>query len=166
MVSGFPWGASNLNFVFLRYSDIILLKAEALIEQNKDLDGARALINMIRTRAAESVDPFYSPVDVNPTISTYRVGEYGSAGWTQDYARKAVRMERRLELAMEGHRWFDLVRWGNTKAHMEAYQKQETPEAQAHLATFIEGKHELFPIPSEEIILNDALQASDQNPGY
>ena len=112
MVRGFPWGASNLNFIFLRYADIILLYAEALIEQNKNLDVARQYINMIREKAARSVDPYYSPVDVNPMITTYKVGEYPSAGWTQDYARKAVRMERRIELAMEGHRWFDARRTG------------------------------------------------------
>lgn len=157
MVSGFPWGASNLNFVFLRYSDIILLKAEALIEQNKDLDGARTLINMIRTRAAESVDPFYSPVDVNPTISTYRVGEYGSAGWTQDYARKAVRMERRLELAMEGHRWFDLCRWGNAVEVMNNYYRTES-QLRSHLAGANLTEDEIYmPTPIAEVRTADGL---------
>lgn len=157
MVKGFPWGASNLNFVFLRYTDIILLKAEALIELNRDLDKARLLINDIRTRAAESVDPFYSPVDVDPMISHYKVGEYGSAGWTQDYARKAVRMERRLELAMEGHRWFDLCRWGTAVEVMNEYYRTES-----NLRSYLKGasltEDELYmPTPIAEVRTADGL---------
>ena len=103
----------------------MLMKAEALIEQNKNLDEARTLINDIRRRAARSVDPAYEPVDCNPMLANYNVGEYAATGWTQDYARKAVRMERRIELAMEGHRWFDLVRWGTVVETVNAYYVSE-----------------------------------------
>ena len=80
----------------------------------------------------------------------------------------ALRHERRCELAMEGHRWFDLVRWegvdGNgLKAHMDAYKATETADAQSHMREFISGKHEIFPIPYEERILNPDMT---QNPGY
>ena len=64
--------------------------------------------------------------------------------------------------SMEGHRWFDLCRWGVAKQVMDAYKAGETAEAQSHMATFILGKHELFPIPSKEIDLNPM----DQNPLY
>lgn len=120
-----PWGASSLNYIIIRYADVLLMKAEALIEQNKDLDGARNLINQVRAKAARSVDPQYSPVDCNPLVANYMVREYNSQGWTQDYARKAVRMERRLELAMEGHRWFDLVRWGEAVTTVNSYYQKE-----------------------------------------
>ena len=76
---------------------------------------------------------------------------------------QCLRHERRMELAMESHRWFDLVRWGNTKAHMEAYQATESESARSHMAVFVEGKHELLPIPTKEIELNTALT---QNKGY
>jgi hypothetical protein len=76
---------------------------------------------------------------------------------------QCLRHERRMELAMEAHRWFDLVRWGNTKAHMEAYQATESESARSHMAVFVEGKHELLPIPTKEIELNTALT---QNKGY
>lgn len=157
MVKGFPWGASNLNFIFLRYADIILLYAEALIEQNKNLDIARQYINMIREKAARSVDPYYSPVDVNPMITTYKVGEYPSAGWTQDYARKAVRMERRIELAMEGHRWFDLCRWGIAVETMNEYYKTEA-ELRSYLNGATLSPNDVYmPTPIDEVRTADGL---------
>lgn len=125
-----PWGASNLNFMLIRVADVMLMKAEALIEQGKDLEEARDLINQIRRRAARSVDPYYLPVDCDPNTANYYIGEYPAAGWNQDYARKALRMERRLELAMEGQRWFDLVRWGEAVSTMNkyyAFEKQFQP---------------------------------------
>lgn len=120
-----PWGASSLNWSLIRYADVMLMKAEALIEQNKNLDEARDLINQIRRRAMNSVDGNYSPIDCNPMIASYACSEYPADGWNQDYARRAVRMERRIELAMEGHRWFDLVRWGNVVDHMTKYYASE-----------------------------------------
>lgn len=157
MVTGFPWGASCLNFIFLRYADVMLLYAESLIEQNKSLDIARQTINEIRAKAARSVDPFYSPVDVNPTISTYKVGQYPSAGWTQDYARRAVRMERRLELAMEGHRWFDLCRWGEIVNHMNKYYQTES-ELRPHLkGAHLTEENVYMPTPIDEVRTADGL---------
>lgn len=120
-----PWGASSLNYIIIRYADVLLMKAEALIEQNKGLDEARELINQVRAKAARSVDPNYTPIDVNPMVATYLVREYGAPGWNQEYARKAVRMERRLELAMEGLRWFDLIRWGEAVNTVNAYYAKE-----------------------------------------
>lgn len=120
-----PWGASSLNYIIIRYADVLLMKAEALIEQDKGLDEARDLINQVRAKAARSVDPNYSPIDVNPMVATYLVREYGAPGWNQEYARKAVRMERRLELAMEGLRWFDLIRWGEAVNTVNAYYAKE-----------------------------------------
>ena len=55
---------------------------------------------------------------------------------------------------MEGHRWFDICRWGIAKEVMDAYKATETPEVQSQMATFIKGTHELFPLPSQEENLN------------
>lgn len=124
MISGWPWGGSPLNFCLIRYSDIVLLYAEACVETN-DLEEARTWVNRIRQRAANSIDPAYTPQDLSTIMADYKVGQYPAAGWTQDYARKAVRLERRLELALEGNRWFDLQRWGNTVDTMTKYFAKE-----------------------------------------
>ncbi len=151
MVQGFPWGASGLNFNFIRYADILLLKAEALIEKGTSLDDARNLINEVRAKAARSVDPAYTPVDCNPSMASYKVGQYPASGWTQDYARRAVRMERRLELAMEGHRWFDLVRWGVAVETMNEYYRSES-EIRSYLApASMSADETFFPIPLAEV---------------
>ena len=151
MVTGFPWGASPLNFILIRYADILLLKAEALIEQGSDLNTARDLINQVRAKAARSVSTTYTPVDINPSAVDYYVEQYPAAGWNQDYARKAVRMERRLELAMEGHRWFDLVRWGVAVQTMNQYYQTES-KVHSYLGDGSLSEDEiLFEIPLDEV---------------
>lgn len=146
-----PWGASSLNYIIVRYADVLLMKAEALIEQNKNLDEARTLINKVRAKAARSVDPAYTPVDVNPMVATYLVREYGAQGWNQDYARKAVRMERRLELAMEGLRWFDLVRWGEAVSTVNAYYNKTKSQYQQYGAAHLNEADIYCPIPLNQV---------------
>lgn len=146
-----PWGASSLNCVLIRYADVMLMKAEALIEQNKDLDQARTLINQIRRRAARSVDPSYEPVDCNPNVAYYAVEEYSAPGWDQAYARKAVRMERRLELAMEGLRWFDLVRWGNVVDVINKYYASESKIHSYYTGASLTADEIYLPIPVNQV---------------
>lgn len=156
MVQGFPWGASSLNFCLIRYADILLLKAEALIEQGTDLGTARSLINDVRNKAKRSIDANYSPVELNPLKANYLVEPYPENGWTQDYARKAVRMERRLELAMEGNRWFDLVRWGVVVDVVNKYMQSE-----AALRPYYEGAS----ISEDEIFLAIPLSEVENSGG-
>ena len=146
-----PWGASSLNCLLIRYADVMLMKAEALIEQNKDLDEARTLINDIRRRAARSVDPAYEPIDCNPMVANYYVSEYPATGWNQDYARKAVRMERRTELAMEGLRWFDLVRWGDIVRTMNDYYASESKIRSYYEGASLSENEIYFPIPINQV---------------
>lgn len=157
MVEGFPWGASALNFKLIRYADILLLKAEALIEQNKNLDEARTLINDVREKAKRSIDGDYSPVDLDPGKANYEIGLYPAAGWTQDYARKAVRMERRLELAMEGNRWFDLVRWGTVVDTVNKYFQSEQNYHSYYKNVEISEDEIYFPVPYEEVNNSNGL---------
>ncbi len=157
MVEGFPWGASALNFKLIRYADILLLKAEALIEQNKNLDEARTLINDVREKAQRSIDGDYSPVDLDPGKANYEIGLYPAAGWTQDYARKAVRMERRLELAMEGNRWFDLVRWGTVVDTVNKYFQSEQNYHSYYKNAEISEDEIYFPVPYEEVNNSNGL---------
>lgn len=146
-----PWGASSLNGLLIRYADVLLMKAEALIEQNKDLEEARTLINDVRRKAARSVDASYEPIDCNPMVASYKVSEYPATGWNQDYARKAVRMERRLELAMEGLRWFDLVRWGTVVETVNNYYETEGKIRTYYQGANLSSDEIYFPIPVNQV---------------
>ncbi len=136
-----------LNRSVIRYADVLLMYAEACIESG-DSATALTLVNKVRQRAIDTQCYDGSTA----TISLY-------ASVDIDVLRK----ERRLELAMEGHRWFDLNRWGITKEVMDAYKAGESSEVQSHMSTFDESKHTLLPIPSTERALNSLLT---QNPGY
>lgn len=146
-----PWGASSLNGLLIRYADVLLMKAEALIEQDKDLEEARTLINDVRRKAARSVDASYEPIDCNPMVASYKVSEYPATGWNQDYARKAVRMERRLELAMEGLRWFDLVRWGTVVETVNNYYETEGKIRTYYQGANLSSDEIYFPIPVNQV---------------
>lgn len=149
-----PWGASGLNFCLIRYADILLLKAEALIETNQDLGEACKLINQIRQKARRSIDPAYTPIDLDPMKANYAVADYEpgvNCTWTQDYARRAVRMERRLELAMEGNRWFDLVRWGTVVDVVNRYMQNESSQRTYYQGASINSDEVYFPVPLEEV---------------
>ncbi len=145
-----------LNRPVIRYADLLLMYAEACVETS-DFATAKSLLNEVRQRAINTTAHDGSVA----TISLYPYGDYteGSA----DNMREAVRYERRVELAMEGHRWFDLCRWGVVKEVMTAYEATEPESVRAHISTFVEGKHELLPIPSAEIELNPLME---QNPNY
>lgn len=157
MVQGFPWGASGLNFILIRYADILLLKAEALIEQNQNLSEARSLINEVRQKAANSINYEYTPKELNSSLQRYKVGLYPAAGWTQDYARKAVRFERRLELAMEGNRWFDLLRWGTAVQTINKYMQEEKALRPYYDGAAISEDELYFPIPLSQIENSNGL---------
>ena len=138
-------------------SDIVLLKAEALIEQNKQLDEARTLINDVRKKAQRSIDGNYTPQDLDPFNANYNVGLYPSEGWTQEYARKAVRMERRLELAMEGNRWFDLLRWNTAVSTVNAYMQSEQRYHTYYAGNSISEDELYFSVPYEEVNNSNGL---------
>ena len=167
-----PWGGNELNFMFIRYADILLLKAEALIETatgtnaatDENLVEARAIVNQIRQRAQNSIDGSYQPVDLDMTKADYYVDLYptdwdGNLYWTKDRARMAVRFERRLELAMEGHRWFDLQRWGNDYliSTVNTYMQQETALRPYYQGRSISADEIFLPVPQEEIDNSNGL---------
>lgn len=147
----YPYHAP-LNFIFIRYADILLLHAESLIEQNKEMSKAMSEINQVRRKAKRTLEQSanYSPVDINDMYADYKVGEYQTFP-SQDYARKAVRMERRLELAMEGQRWFDLVRWGVVVDTMNAYFKSEQQFESYYGDASMSQDEILWPVPYEEV---------------
>lgn len=165
-----PWGGNALNFMFVRYADILLLRAEALIEtatynnanegtaEDNGLVEARTLINQVRQRAANSIDGNYSPQDLDPAQADYYVGLYptdwdGNLAWTKNRARLALRMERRLELALEGNRWFDLVRWGDDYLvkTMNTYMQEESALRPYYQGRSVTADEIFMPIHIEEI---------------
>ncbi|MBR1447527.1 MAG: RagB/SusD family nutrient uptake outer membrane protein [Prevotella sp.] len=170
MVQGFPWGASGLNFMLIRYADILLLKAEALVEQatgtnaatDEGLVEARNIVNQIRQKAARSIDGNYYPVDLDPAKADYYVGLYptdwdGNLYWTKDRARMAVRMERRLELAMEGQRWFDLLRWGTAVETVNKYMQEEASLRPYYAGASVTEDELYLPIPISQIENSNGL---------
>ena len=167
-----PWGCNPLNFMFIRYADILLLEAEALIEtatgnnaaEDAGLVEARNLINQVRQRAANSIDGNYSPIDLDPFKADYLVGLYPTEGdgnlyWTKERARMALRFERRLELALEGNRWFDLVRWGNDYLinTMNTYMQEETALRAYYNGRSVSANEIFLPVPLAEIDNSNGL---------
>jgi hypothetical protein len=125
-------GEGNNNYPVFRYAEVLLIYAEALNEQGANNSDAYAAINRIRNRAGLN--------DLTPGLS-------------QDQFRDSVYLERRLELAFEGHRRYDLIRTGKLIEAMNA----QNP------GIIIKPYQVLFPIPQSEIDANPML---DQNPGY
>lgn len=172
LATTYPWGNSGLNFQIIRYASVLLWKAEALIELGRQ-DEARALINKIRRRAKDSEyvkawddkEAFPDAVDINGYAANYLINEYPAEGWTQDYARKALRFETRLETALEGERFFDLVRWGVADEVMNRYFEIEKEKRVYYKdVRFTAGRDEYLPIPLTQYNLSKGAYV--QNPGY
>lgn len=163
MVVGWPWGASPLNWPVIKYTDLILWKAEALVELNQDLGTALEIVNSIRQRAKDT--PTVLKIDGSGPAANYKVSLYRESNWTQEFAREAVRYERRLELALEGHRFYDLVRWGVASEVINKYYVEETAKrTYMNGASFTANKNEYLPIPQLEVDRSGG--ALVQNPAY
>lgn len=154
------------NYRMIRYDHVLLWLAEIEVEIG-DLNKARGYVNQIRKRAANP-DGFVKNTD-GTAAANYVISEY-AAPWTdQATARKAVQFEQRLEFAMEGHRRFDLVRWGIADQILNSYYSSESKK-RSYLSgvLFVKGKHEYFPIPLQEILNSKkgSTATLTQNPGY
>lgn len=163
LTDGTSWtsGLTATNYKLMRFADVLLMAAEAEVEAGS-LEKARTYVNRVRTRAASATVPGAS--------ATYVINNYTTPWTDKTVARNAVRFERKLELAMEGHRFFDLVRWGIADVAINAFLAYEKPKLAAAYgaATFVKGKHEYFPIPQRQIDLSSSGGTSTltQNPGY
>ena len=194
LVDGWQY-TSGINFNMIRFSDVLLWAAECEVELG-DLQKAEDLVNRVRTRAANpagflkkyvnDADPslgFSNAPAANYVITTYS-GANGFVVKGKDYARKAVRFERRLEFAMEGQRFYDLQRYdlqqpGYMADLLNKYMPEEVAKFESYLpspqtydilkgAVFVKGKHEIYAIPQAEI--DQSADASGptliQNPGH
>jgi starch-binding outer membrane protein, SusD/RagB family len=155
-------GYTALNVTVMRFADILLMAAEAEVEVGS-VEKAREYVNMVRARAANAEG--YVMKGAAPAAN-YKLGLYETAWTDKGAARAAVRFERKLELAMEGHRFYDLVRWGDDTKVLNDYLAYEKKFlANTFGAAKYEAKHAMLPLPQAQIDItgSDILK---QNPGY
>lgn len=163
-----PWQAFAQNDYVLRYTDVMLMRAEALIESGDYNGEALEIINTIRDRAKKDIS---GNSLIKYAKDQCEISDYGNFA-SKDDARKALRWERRVELAMEGHRFFDLRRWGMLSETLNAYfasEKTDEYDGQTYGlyykdAFFTKGKNEYFPIASNQ--MNYVQGLYHQNKGY
>ncbi len=165
-------GYTAINFPIIRYADVLLMAAEAEIEgAGGDLNRAHTFINLIRARAA---NPAGFVMDGAVPAANYSISTYPAVG-TQAEMRARLRMERKLELGEEGHRFFDLIRWnkqtpGYAKEEIDAYFDYEAPKIPSGAflnpkCSFTNNQDEFLPLPQAQIDLLGA-DIMKQNPGY
>jgi len=166
LTDGSSWtrGYATMNYTIIRFADVLLMAAEAEIEAGS-LTKARELVNQVRARAANKAHWVKKP-DGTPAANYVIVPYPESAFASKTAANDAVRMERKLELSGEGHRFFDLVRWGIAEPVLNAYLKNEAKILVTKFggAKFTAGNDEYYPIPQREIDLQGTVLK--QNPGY
>lgn len=161
LVKGSWWG-TPMNHIVLRYADVLLMRAEALIQLNDGrIQEAIDLINRVRNRAKAStamIANYPSEYGVKYDVEPY----YGT--FTQEEALERLKFERRVELAMESDRFFDLVRWGEAERVLNAYYAAEAEVCTIYSnAHFTKNKNEYLPIPFAQISASNGIY--DQNCG-
>ncbi|MBO9198955.1 MULTISPECIES: RagB/SusD family nutrient uptake outer membrane protein [Niastella] len=184
------WGptqmdANNVNLI--RFADVLLWAAECEMEVGS-AEKARAYVNFVRTRAADKTGWVYASNDYDASTGkyktqttpadNYKIGLYPTGAFSDKaYALKAIRFERKLELAMEGQRFFDLARWDNNTGtvmapELNAFAAMEKQRPTIYAintsATFTAKKNEYFPIPQTQIDIANSTGKINlkQNIGY
>ena len=142
--------ASSMNRIVFRYADVLLMRAEALAQLGNTPEAIK-LVNRVRQRALDMktssiVAKYAAKYNVH-----YAVGMY-EGSYSKDEAMKIIKMERRLELAMESERFFDLVRWGDAEQVINKFYNEESKRLNFLTgAYFTKNKNEYLPIPDEQI---------------
>lgn len=160
-----PWQAFDMNEFVIRFTDVMLWRAEAMIETG-DNAGALEIINQIRGRAKKSVAKY-----IGYAADQCEIELYDGATFNAD-PRQALRWERRLEMAMEHERYFDLRRWGLASQTLKDYfasEQNDNYEGQEY-ATYLKDafyttdKNEYWPVPYNQMYYTPGLY--EQNRGY
>jgi hypothetical protein len=170
---------SAINYLVIRFADVLLQAAECEAQAGS-LATAQQYVNRVRARAANKEGWVYKYIDdsnplggfsdvpaANYKVNEYPAGDFASQG--QAYALSAIYYERKIELAMEGHRFFDLVRWGIAEKELNAYFNfQGKITSDVRRGKFTSGRNEYYPIPQRQIDLSiqGGTKILTQNPGY
>jgi starch-binding outer membrane protein, SusD/RagB family len=164
------WGHqtyNGYNVTIIRYADVLLMAAEAEIEVGS-LPQALIYTNLVRARAANTAD-FVQDASGTKAAANYKIAVYPATQFADKAsARAAVRFERRLELGMEGYRFYDLVRWGEDVAAINKYLQYDQKLLPGAFggASYL-AKHAILPIPQGQIDLSNKTEIIlKQNPGY
>lgn len=160
-----PFMSNAKNKDIIRLAEVLLWRAEALIELGRHQE-ALPLINQLRERAANSTALL--KWQNGQSFSNYYIQSYlpgVNCNWTQDFARQALRWETRLECAMEGKQFFNLVRWGIATEYLNTYlDKEKTRVSYLSAAVFTKHRDEYLPIPLQQVDFSKGVY--QQNPGY
>ena len=142
--------ASSMNRIVFRYADVLLMRAEALAQLGQTAE-AITLVNQVRKRAADMANASVVSNYPNKYGVHYAVGMYNGS-YSKEEAMEIVKTERRLELAMESERFFDLVRWGDAATVLNRYYSEES-QKMIFLAgsQFTANKNEYLPVPWEQM---------------
>jgi len=142
--------ATSMNRVVFRYADVLLMRAEAQAQLGQT-DEAITLVNQVRSRAIDMMTNSIVSNYPNKYGVHYAVGKY-SGSYSKEDAMKIIKMERRLELALESERFFDLVRWGDAANVLNKYYTSESQKMSfLSGSSFTANKNEYLPIPWEQI---------------
>ena len=154
--------STAMNYHVIRFADILLMRAEVAYFE-KDYTTVINIVNQIRARAAKgfvaaeegtvgsySMENLVDGKTVAGAAANYRIGLYPASYATADKAWDALEREIRLEFGMEGHRWFDIARWGKAAERLNAYAKAESKYLGKFINTY-QTNWVNFPIPQSEI---------------
>ena len=142
--------ASSMNRIVFRYADVLLMRAEALAQLNNTAE-AVIFVNQVRDRAIRMMTNSVVAGYPNKYGIHYAVGRYNGT-YSKEEMMKIVKMERRLELAMESERFFDLVRWGDAATVLNKYYSDESQKMSfLNGSSFTANKNEYLPIPFEQM---------------
>lgn len=174
-------GSTAKNYHIIRYADLLLWYAEALIETGNPA-GAREYVNQVRARAANSYVKAIDPATLFETTSEYRMddkvnnktGENAASNYriglypesqfaSKEKALQALRFERKIEMTLEGHRWYDLARWGIVADELNNFVSYEKKYLGKYNSSSYQAKWVTMPIPNQEILTMQGVLVQNEN---